>query len=788
MVAEQLRVVGPRNLPAASRPPLLSFSSDGFMDSFLALAGSEHPEGSLELPTLFAWRDWSEPPEALLTPQGQANYPIGTMRREKPIGLRDATSTGPGDQRDPDGVPSADPPWAPPWLRKLYLPQHERFTVVSVDVICQRHGQPWLDRRRVKGAGMIVRRFRPAAEASRECWEDWFPGADGEGSWQERFDADLRPLQLQVDSSFGLDPLQAGLDSHPLRLIPADPDPQRLTPCRLYGYLPVFSAERQRSTAPGPSISAWQQRTQEKLEALRPLLPDLAPPRDDLLQLLESTVLPAEPEVDEATCRKEIRDFLPASDDIDQSIDLAIVHLAGKAIQLLGATAMDSAHFEKDVRQNCADGTELWISPNGNSARDVSRNGFDDLTGVRQDLLTMLTTSGELRNTEWDGLVRWRVRQGVQSLLGPPSQSSLTVEEWSLLLVAALVRARGHLLALAAAIQKRLLSSAGATQTDQQLDEWNAFLPADDQTGSEPAPVLYSMAALLEWVTLFRRGDGVVLVEGQQVLGTTSTDFRILEVLTRLLALKQRLDPLVLKLGEAGSTVQFALAEQAVNKETQVLQLAGIDPKITSLASLGVPLSEAPAEGLLLFPGSHPTGAVLDDLKQKCLTIDGANALTSTEEIRALEQSTQLRYDSRHLYATWCWVRVSGRTPCERERVIWSQRSEPFRIADPLDLLGSRPVALSMPDLPKLVKDLGRLVRARAKPFASVRTPPQSGFSVGEDLSGISRRFGLGGTCSFGIPVFTICALVLFYIVFNILSLILQWLPQLQICTPSSDD
>ena len=47
---------------------------------------------------------------------------------------------------------------------------------------------------------------------------------------------------------------------------------------------------------------------------------------------------------------------------------------------------------------------------------------------------------------------------------------------------------------------------------------------------------------------------------------------------------------------------------------------------------------------------------------------------------------------------------------------------------------------------------------------------------------------GLGGSCSFGIPVFTICALVMFSIVFAVLSLVLRWLPFLQICTPHSDD
>jgi hypothetical protein len=789
MVVERLAVVVPRNLPGITRPPLLSFSGDGFVDAFLALASSMHPENSLHLPPLFAWRDWSEPPEELLTPLGLPIYPSSTIKREKPLGLRDATSSGEGDQRDPDdGVPSADPPW----LRKLYLPQHERFTVVCVDVICQRHGQPWLDRQRVKEAGMVVRRLIPDPEASRERWEDWFLGANGEGSWQERFDHVLHPLGMQGDPSIGLDPQEAGLHSHPLRLIPGEPDQATITPCRLFGYLPVFSAERQQSPDHVPSISAWQQRTQERLEALRPLLADLAPARDDLQQLLIDTLLPDEPPNPASFYIRGIRQSLQAAGavgDIKQSIDAAATHLVGKAIRRLGAAALDGARFDLDVRQDCADGEKLWISPIGNSARDVSENGFNDLTGVPSDHLPLLTNSGDLQNADWDSLVRLRVHQAVQTHLVSPSQSGLAGDAWNLLLVAALVRARGHLLALAALIQKRQLAiSTDAPQTPEQLDKWNAFLESNQAAALEPAPALFSLAALLEWVSLFRRGDGAVWVEGEQVLSTNSQDLRILEILKRLLALHQHFDPLTRTLGEAGSTVRFALNELAITKQTEVLGLAGIDPDITTLARLGVPLNESPAEGVLLFPGSHPSDVVLDGLKQRSRANDEPNGLNSAAEIRALEQSTQLRYDSRHLYATWCWVRVSGRTPCERDQVIWSQRSEPFSIADPLDLLGSRPVALSMPDLPKLVKGLGRMVRAQAKPFASVRTPPQSGFSVGADLSGISRRFGLGGSCSFGIPVFTICALVLFSIVFSILSVILQWLPMLQICTPSSED
>jgi hypothetical protein len=48
---------------------------------------------------------------------------------------------------------------------------------------------------------------------------------------------------------------------------------------------------------------------------------------------------------------------------------------------------------------------------------------------------------------------------------------------------------------------------------------------------------------------------------------------------------------------------------------------------------------------------------------------------------------------------------------------VWTLRSEPFSIADPTDLLGARPASIQMPDIPKLLRDIPRIARARARPL-----------------------------------------------------------------------
>ncbi|MFN9624272.1 MAG: hypothetical protein ACK587_15795 [Cyanobacteriota bacterium] len=755
LVRERLKLVSPSIIRSGPSPLLLSFSNTGFIETFLALAKQNQPVADTELPPLLAWRDWSEPPQALLEASGQATYPVTLLKREAPFGLIDPTSRGLEDRRDPDGIPAPEKPTDPPWLRKIYLPQHERFTLVCIDAICERFGTPPLDRRRVKQAGMIVRRLKTAPGPWTERWEDWFASDDGEGNWQEQFDATLHPVGVGDPEGIGLDPEEAGLQSHRLQLIPVDPDQQQPAPCRLYGYLPVWSAERQGRADPAASLAARQARTRKRLAELQSAWGSLAARPTEVLKLLELTLLP--------TTRGS-----SATEPADFGI------LLSDAIQRLTRSALDATRFQADITGNCVAAAALWTLRAG--AGDVAANKHPTDSKAAEEL---------------DALLRIRLVQAVQHHVTNPASSGLSDSQWLLLLAAALVRARGHLLVLARAIERALASSQPGFRA-ASAGQWLATLPAReaaDAGSSRPGAAVHSLGALMDWAALFQQKDGTLRVAEQVVTIANQPGDQppFLEVLSCLQNLQKQLASAAQLLGTSSSSIRAALAKQGREEEAKFLLDAGIDVRQTDLASLGVPLDESPAEGLLVAPRVPPESSVFNALQTAALPFDAAGSRLSMASERAEQASTELRYDSQHLYAVWCWVRVAGRSPCEREQWIWSSRSEPFRIAEPHDLLGARPVSLPMPDLPGLVRDMGRLVQARARPFAAVRTPPQSGF-VATDLSNISRRMGLGGSCSFGIPVFTICALVMFSIVFSILSLVLRWLPFLQICTPHSDD
>ena len=155
-------------------------------------------------------------------------------------------------------------------------------------------------------------------------------------------------------------------------------------------------------------------------------------------------------------------------------------------------------------------------------------------------------------------------------------------------------------------------------------------------------------------------------------------------------------------------------------------------------------------------------------------------------EARAIDALPRLRFDAEHLYAAWGWARVAGRTPCEPDRLVWTLRSEPFSIAAPTDLLGARPASIQMPDIPRLLRDIPRIARARARPFAGIAAPPGSGVKVGDAMADTRRDFGLGMICNFGIPILTICALILFNIIFSILIKLpaFSWMLFLKFCLP----
>ena len=173
---------------------------------------------------------------------------------------------------DPDGVPSG----TPPWLRKLYLPLHERFNLIAFDVVCRSPGWPRLARPRVTESGAVIRRL--ARHPTEEHWQDWIAVDDKHGAWIELLDGQMRPpdppapprqhqpadpaalpvadLRAGAQAALhGLLDIPAGqalppvaLTSQPLTLVPPDAG-QAAEHCTLFGYLPVFSSAQESVTA-----------------------------------------------------------------------------------------------------------------------------------------------------------------------------------------------------------------------------------------------------------------------------------------------------------------------------------------------------------------------------------------------------------------------------------------------------------------------------------------------------------------------------------------------------------
>lgn len=190
--------------------------------------------------------------------------------------------------------------------------------------------------------------------------------------------------------------------------------------------------------------------------------------------------------------------------------------------------------------------------------------------------------------------------------------------------------------------------------------------------------------------------------------------------------------------------------------------------------------------GLLAFPGAAPQASVFTAMTNDVAGSYTAGSAVTTQEASGRAKVHRLRYDHDRLYAVWCWVRVAGRDACENDQLLWTARSEPFAIAEPSDVLGSKPVTIQLPDLPRLIRDIPRIAKARAKPFAAFNTPPNSGYNVGDDPKKTSRSWGVGWICSFGIPVLTICAFIMFSLIFSILIILpsFSWMLLLKFCIP----
>lgn len=790
------------------RPRLLSFASEAFVDDFLALAA-----GTRALPVLLPWRDWAEPPAALLDLRGQPRYPAAELARRPP--RADEIEPAHGPAMDADGIPhgmrAGDAGSTPPWLRKLYLPLHGRFNLIAFDLVCAAAGWPRVAHGRIRGSGAVIRRLVP--DPARERWEDWIATDERHGAWLELLPASLHaaaaldPDRLpppdaatlaRLRALFGLgagDPLPVlALASQRLAALPAE---HAAGHCTLYGYLPLFSSAQQLPAAPRAGDTAAQvasalaARARTRIdEAFAGIaaLHELVRPR--LRSLLDATILPPRPGAAESGAAAAFLDALASTAPpglgqvggiLAQAIDLAL----REAIARLWRRVSAPATVAEDVAGSVRAAASLW-SASGAAGAAAAPGLFDGLPDPLpavpgNQTAAWLGAGGGAGH--WDTLLRQRLHQAMDAWLAgaalPAAQQGaaahpISAAELALVALMAMSRLRGCRLALAARAHEAVSGEDRATELKAKdadgcyqlgplaLAEFvDAVLDAESARGDiDTAPPWPPVVLPAQWIRNAHE-------QGREIERACAA-----------------FDD---GLAAAGSAL---VDERARRAEAVAATLEGALGGLGSglaLADAGLRLDEQPLCGLFVLPGLRDTAATLAALR----TAAAARYTAEPErlalpEARAADDQPRLRFDADHVYAAWAWVRIAGHTPCEPERIVWTRRSEPFSIADPADLLGARPTSIRMPDIARLLRDIPRVARARAKPFAGVATPAGSGLRTGAEMGDTRRDFGLGAICNFGIPVLTICALVLFRIIFSILIALpsFSWMLLLRICLP----
>ncbi len=795
-------------LPTAAPPRILSFESDAFMDDFLAVAAGKRPAP----PQLLPWRDWAEPPAGLVDVHGAARYAASVARRTPAAADIEAT-TGPAMDGDgiPHGMVAGEKATTPAWLRKLYLPTHERFNLISFDAICGAAGLPRLARSRVKGSGAVIRRLVP--DATQERWEDWVAVDEKHGAWLPLLPAALHTgtpvdpaavtppagLEARLRTLFGLaaaDPLPPiALVSQPLVLVPPDAG-HAADHCTLYGYLPVFSAAREipaqqlAGNTAAEIATALAQQSRSRLDALFLTAADLRDAaRPQLRALLDATVLPSLPGAAATATADAFTTGLATGappglgqvgDVLARSIDLALAEALARLWQTITAATTDDA----DIAGNVKNADALWLDSHAASAA-TAPGLFDSLpdTNPTAGNQTALWLAASGPAGAWDTLLRQRLHQLMDAWLAgnalpPPalgSSSLINPGHLAVVVVMGLLRLRGCRLAIAASINQTLYG-------DRKTAELKAFAADGKRELGLPAlaemiEAVLAMEAARSDVTATPPWPPVAL-PAQWIQDVHARGQAIAKIYARF-------DD---GLATAGNGALDQLTARAEAIETDLDTTLGTLKPGLGIDAARLSFTEQPLCGLLVLPGVRIDNAALTAFR----TAAGARYTADPEraalpEARTGDAQPRLRFDAEHLYAAWCWVRVAGRTPCEPERIVWTQRTEPFSIADPTDLLGARPASIQMPDIPKLLRDIPRIARARAKPFAGMASPPGSGVVTGADMADTRRDFGIGMICNFGIPILTICALILFKIIFTVLIALpsFSWMLFLKFCLPS---
>jgi hypothetical protein len=792
--------------PAAPRPlPILAFEGAEFLDAFQAAVADP-----AKLPVQLAWRDWAEPPDGVLTGAGAPRYDATRVKRAAPL---PALPTGePGLAAD--GVPQG----SPAWFRKLYLPRHGRFHLVAFDLLCEAAGWPRVARGRVLAAGAVIRRLRP--DPARPRWEDWLSADGRRGVWIELGepletagdpdalnDAAMGSLETALMARLGLarrKDIPRRLASAKLALLAPDAaGGEAASHCTVQGYVPLQSSAELAGPAPVTDPALVKERLKVDAKRVTDALVGGAAPlalgvRTPLAALLDATLGIARPsDADHAAALASARahpaEFAPfdplpvatADARIARTLEAALGTLLREGLAVLNDADADLAAIDVGG----PDGVNAWWdaafsrvfaeAAGGDLARD-----FDSAWGA-----------GNLRarQSAWRVLLARRLHEAVAAvkaqssapapLPGQPSGFDQTKRD--LLLGCALLRLRLLRLGLAASLRRQMFGAGGFAES---LVAREGGIPAATAgaLGLEIEAALgleatRSASNPLPWPALGLSLPGV---------GTGAIDaHRAGAQLTKVF---EDFETAASEAGAAFETAQEArIAERALAlAQSLVPPVDPLHPAAQSLAldrfrALGLEWREQPARGLLAQPGPAPSAALLGVLAASLQARYDSEA-AALGEARAESTLPRPRFDDSSLYCIQAWVRVAGRDACEREQIVWTAPSEPFSIAEPNDLLGAQPATIALPDIPRLIRDIPRIEKAKARPWAGFPAKPGSAYITGEKPEDTRLAFGIGSICSFAIPVLTICAYILFSIIFSILIIIpgFAWMLFLKFCLP----
>lgn len=811
VVAPWLRTGDGKPGAIGSRPWIATFPNTDFVHAFQALvtasrdrkAGVPDPGWTPSaLDELVPHRDWAEPPVRMLGTDGLEDYPIDTVQRASPlegeVSVRSDVAS--------DGVPGPDAGTAGAWLRKLYLPAHQHFHIISCQVVCGRPHRPRVAAERVLEVGVILRRL--VRDRAVERWQDWIPGSEGLGAWVELADVDLNDADGVAVDPAGLSDVALGsaeaairqrlglsadqpvtLVSTPLSPLPAAwGDAARHT--ARWAYLPLSSSQLEAPQPPDDALATAQLRVAAEVRAA---LGDPATGAEgDLVgqaaQLWTRLNAPLAGHA-EGPFDVLIDELLPSQDSAWQDARDAMVDHPGRPLSLSQGAARQ--HLERLVLAAVARVVfHQGASPTASS--DSWSPLWQRALLVAQALAGSVPSTDSTERTWLSGALGalhdgsgafaqaaagiWRDQLHTASPDAAPADgaSSLGTRGDPGQLLA--------LMALMGRVRCARMVTANQIYVGVPVVDLDGGTQAVANTDERPPLVASLSGEISAWAGTDAARDDAVVDWGPLTLTWLEAHKAASELERRCSAIHD--------LGAAGggAYAEVVSARRSVVEDLLDPWLAGDLAVMTDGEGVAdfYLVREQPLMGLLV----HPTlGVVDDDLDDLVADVISSITSSSDDEAAAVERRRQdapvARLDASHLYCAQVYARVAGETPCEETRVVWSPRSEVFSLAEHLDILGVKPVAFSLPDLPKLLRDIPRIPKAGALPFAAITSPPDSGYLTGEDPEDTAQQWGIAWICSFGIPVFTICAWILFKIIFSILLMIgFSWMLLLKFCIP----